>query len=139
MSDTLATALLIPVMLFFFLLVPEFIMYGNVAVKANHIATDTVQLAERVGGFEYSDGESSVNLGEYIEKQFELNHLNPDLWSYEYTDGRVDYNKPMQIVIRGQYYFSIFRILGLSDEELEFSTTIPVVASRSGVGQVFFR
>lgn len=139
MSDTLATALLMPVMLFFFLLVPEFIMYGNVSVKANHIATDSVQLAERVGGFEYSDGDTSVNLGEYIEKQFELNNLNPDLWSYEYTDGRVDYNKPLQVVIRGQYYFSIFRMLGMSDEELEFSTTIPVVVSRSGIGQVFFR
>lgn len=139
MSDTLATALLIPVALFFFLLVPEFIMYGNVEVKANHIATDAVQLAERVGGFEYADGETSVNLGEYIEEQFELNNLDPELWSYEYTDGRVDYNKPLQVVIRGQYYFSIFRILGMSDDELEFSTTIPVIASRSGVGQVFFR
>lgn len=139
MSDTLATALLLPVMLFFFLLVPEFIMYGNVSVKANHIATDSVQLAERVGGFEYSDGNTSVNLGEYIEKQFELNNLNPELWSYEYTPGRIDYNKPLQVVIRGQYYFSIFRILGMSDDELEFSTTIPVITSRSGVGQVFFR
>ncbi|MEX3623664.1 DUF4320 family protein [Viridibacillus arvi] len=139
MSDTLATALLLPVMLFFFLLVPDFIMYANISVKANHIATDTVQLAERVGGFEYSEGGTSVNLGEHIEEQFRFNNLNVDAWSYEYTAGRVDYNKPMQVVIRGGYYFSIFRILGMSDDELEFSTTIPVVATRSGVGQVFFR
>lgn len=139
MSNTLATALLIPLMLFFVLLVPEFIMYGNLEVKANHIATDSVQLAERVGGFEYNEGKTSVNLGDYIKKQFELNNLNPEAWSYEYTDGRVDYNQPLQVVIRGGYKFNIFSILGLNDSELGFSTNIPVVASRSGVGQVFFR
>jgi Domain of unknown function (DUF4320) len=138
MSDTLSTALLLPLVLFFMLLVPEFLMYGNLAVKANAIATDTVQLAEKVGGFEYSEDGTSVNLGDYIEEQFEKNNLNPDVWSYEYTVGKVDYNQPMQVVIRGEYKFGSFLMLG-DEDDWEFDFTIPIVVSRSGVGQVYFR
>lgn len=138
MSDTLSTALLLPLVLFFMLLVPEFLMYGNVAVKANAIATDTVQLAEKVGGFEYSDEDASVNLGSYIEEQFERNNLNPDVWSYEYTEGKVDYNQPMQVVVRGHYNFGSFYMLG-DEDSWGFDFSIPVVVSRSGIGQVYFR
>lgn len=138
MSDTLSTALLLPLVLFFVLLVPEFLMYGNMTVKANSIATNTVQLAEKVGGFEYSEGGASVNLGDYIEEQFERNNLNTEVWSYEYTEGRVDYNQPMQVVIRGQYNFGSFFMLGNQDS-WEFDFTLPVVVSRSGIGQVYFR
>ncbi|WP_121616777.1 DUF4320 family protein [Virgibacillus halodenitrificans] len=138
MSDTLSTALLLPLVLFFVLLVPEFLMYGNLTVKANAIATDTVQLAEKVGGFEYAEDGASVNLGDYIEEQFERNNLNPEVWSYEYTEGKVDYNQPMQVVVRGQYNFGSFFMLG-KEEDWEFDFTLPVVVSRSGIGQVYFR
>lgn len=138
MSDTLSTALLIPLVLFFVLLVPDFLMYGNMTVKANSIATEVVQLAEKVGGFEYSDEDASVNLGEFIEEQFEKNNLNPDVWSYEYTEGKVDYNQPMQVVIRGQFNFGSFYLLGDQDD-WGFDLAIPVVVSRSGIGQVYFR
>lgn len=137
MSDTLSSALLIPIILFFVILVPEFIMYGNLQVKAQQIATSTVQVAEQVGGFEYSHGSTDVNLGDYIEEQLEFNNLNKDAWSYEYTEGRVDYNQPLTISVRGQYTFQIFDILGVSD--WGFPTTVPVVASKTGVGQVYFR
>jgi hypothetical protein len=137
MSNTLSTGLLIPIILFFVILVPEFIMYENLNIKANQIATSTVQIAERVGGFEYSHGSTDVNLGDYVEEQFKLNNLDKSKWSYEYTTGRVDYNQPMTIVIRGEYKFKIFDILGVS--EWGFPTTIPIVATKSGVGQVYFR
>ena len=137
MSDTLSSILLIPIILFFVLLVPEFIMYANLDIKANQIATNSVQLAERVGGFEYSYGDTDVNLGEHIEEQFDQNKLDETVWSYEYTDGRIEYNQPLSVVIRGQYTFRIFDILGVSD--WGFSTTVPVVATKSGIGQVYFR
>lgn len=133
MQNLVGYGLLLPFVLFFAILFPDFITYGNIAVKANEITENAVKMAERSGGFEYSDEHGSVDLSSYIQEELEHKNLNPDAWDVEYTEGRVEYNEPLSITLRSKYTIKAFDFLW--DEAKKMS----IVSSKSGIGQVYFR
>ncbi|MGY1422869.1 DUF4320 family protein [Bacillus pacificus] len=139
MSETLAKGLLMTLALFFLVLVVEFIMFGAYYVKAENTASNTLKVAERLGGFQHDsavNGKEGVNLEPYLRKQLNNNHMYPNHWSYDYTRGKVDYNKPMEILLTGEYEFHIFKILPI---KWGFDPKIPINIKRTGISHVYFR
>ena len=130
MQQTIAYGLLLPLILFFVMLVPDFVMYSNYTVKAHNIATNAIEIAEKTGGF-------SDDLESYVEEQLENNNMYPDQWTVSFTEGRVDYNQPIYITLKGSYRVSAFdTIFGENEERIK---NLPIQATKSGIGQVFFR
>lgn len=140
MQNTIAYGLLLPFILFFAMIIPDFVMYSNVAVKANHVATNAIEIAEKAGGFDYSESGVNVDLNPYIESELKRYNLNPDKWKVEYTTGKIQYNQPLSITIQGQYDFMAFNMLWDDSVSgvLEMKG-VPINVTRSGIGQVFFR
>lgn len=133
MQQTIAYGLLLPLILFFTMLIPDFVMYSNYTVKAHTIATNAVEIAEKTGGFSYD----SVDLETYVEEQLENNNMDPGKWQVSYTEGRVDYNEPLHITLKGSYRVAAFDMI-FGEEENKIKI-LPIQANKSGVGQVFFR
>lgn len=140
MQNTVAYGLLLPFFLFVAMILPDFLIYANLSVKAHHVATNVIEVAEKAGGFEYSEGTTNVNLQPFIESELERYNLNVDHWEVDYTKGKVDYNQPLQITVKGEYKFKAFdMIYGDADAEVNEMKRAKINASRSGIGQVFFR
>lgn len=122
------------------MILPDFMIYANLSVKAHHVATNVIEVAEKAGGFDYSEGTTSVDLNPYIESELKRYNLNVDHWKVDYTPGKVDYNHPLQISLKGQYNFKAFNmIFGKEDAEVNEMKSVPITVTRSGIGQVFFR
>lgn len=137
MQNTISYVLWLPLMLFFCLLIPDFIIYGNIAIKAHQVAKNVVEVAEKGGGFDYSEDGVTVDLKPFIEDELRRRNLDPNHWEITYTEGKVDYNQPLTITLKGQYTFKAFSMI-FSDDDAPFRT-LPIHATKTGLGQVFFR
>ncbi|QWI78435.1 DUF4320 family protein (plasmid) [Bacillus mycoides] len=131
MQNTVTTALLLTLFLFFISLIPESVLYGIQLVKAHNFASNTIELAERTGGFQYSYNGENVDLIPDIEKKMKADNM--DGWKYEFTKGRVDRNQPLYFKIKSEHQFYIFKLIGVD------GVKAPIWSNREGVGKVFFR
>ena len=117
--------MLFPVITF----IPELIIYGVQAVKANDLVEQTTKHAELVGGI-------TPEVQQRFEEALEEKKLNPDLFKVSYsTNGMVDHRGKFVGQVKGSYTFRAFNLLGTGIGNV----TLPITATDSGVSEVWIR
>lgn len=128
MNQLVTYGLLFISMMAIVMFVPEFAGHAFYTVKANEVSEYAVELAERDGGF-------TPETIEKVKNRMDKWNMGPDSWSFEHTQGKVNFNEPLYFNLTGKYEYRVFNLLntGVGIKEVSISS------SRSGFSQVYYR
>lgn len=153
MTEAPVAAILMPFLLFFTILIPEFAAYSNYKMSLNEVASYAIDLAEKNGGFVYTtSGGQTVDIRDAIDAKMEALNIvgeNSELKNVEiyYTDNGgnpVQYNDPLAFIISAEYEFKSFKLIDNMKingtvHDLEEVANGDISVRKSGVSQVYFR
>lgn len=129
MKNYISYALILISLFPFFLLIPDLVIYGTQAYKANGIVEQVTKEAEMVGGF-------TASVDERYEEALSQYGLEDKGFSVHYSDtGLVEHKGKFVVQVRGSYTFQAFNLLGTGIGHF----TLPIVATDSGVSEVWIR
>lgn len=109
--------------------VPELIVYGTLATKANSVVEQTIKEAEMTGGI-------TPEVEEQYKKILKEYGLDDKGFSIKYDRiGKVAHRERFAVELKGSYTFKTFNLLGTGIGNF----SLPIVSNDSGISEVWTR